>query len=241
MKINTVLLSVILPIYNEKKRLENLLTITSYLRSKKYTYEVIVVDDGSEKQTKHILTQLRKKIRFIAVHVQTNRGKGYAIQQGMLRATGKYRIFMDIDLSTPIENIEIFLKSLRSYPIVIATRKSDKSNVLNHQPFLREVMGKMFTRISELVTGVNVSDFTCGFKGFSSTSAKKLFSKSRIERWSFDAEILFLANKYEMKIKEIPINWKNDKETKVVFPRDIFISLTELLQIRLNDMMGKYS
>lgn len=240
MKTNAVLLSVILPVFDEKKRLRNLATISSYLRSKKIKHEIIVVDDGSGKETKRLLNQLGEKIKIEVLHLPTNRGKGYAVKQGMLSAKGKYCLFMDIDLSTPIETVEIFLKALRNSPVVIATRKSNKSNVLNRQPFLRETMGKTFTILSRFITGVRVSDFTCGCKGFSGLAAKKLFSKSLIERWSFDAEILFLSNRYGMKTKEIPVNWKNDKETKVVFPRDILLSLMELLTIRLNNARGRY-
>lgn len=240
MKKNELLLSVILPIFNEKKRLKNLTTIATYLRSKKFSYEIIVVDDGSNRETKQALDRLQKTLKTTVLHFPTNRGKGYAVKQGMLTAKGKYSLFMDIDLSTPIEIIDVFLRELRSYPIVIATRKSGESKIMKRQPLLRETMGKTFTIISQLITGVTVSDFTCGFKGFSRIAGKKLFSQSLIERWSFDAEILFLAKRYDMRTKEIPVNWKNDKETKVVFPRDILISLIDLVTIRLNNLLGKY-
>lgn len=241
MRKNPLLLSVILPIFNEKRRLKNLEIIAAYLRSKKFRYEIIVVDDGSNKETKLILKRFQKKIKLTVFHLPINQGKGYAVKQGMLSAKGKYCLFMDIDLSTPIETIDVFLKALKSSPIVIATRKSNRSKITNHQPFLREIMGKTFTIFSQLITGVTVSDFTCGFKGFSRSAAQKLFSKSLIERWSFDAEILFLAKRHMIKIKEVPVVWKNDKETKVVFPKDILISLIELLAIRVNDVRGKYA
>lgn len=240
MKKKQPFLSVILPVFNERKRLKNLEIITAYLQSKKISSEIIVVNDGSDKDTVRILKRLNKKIKMNILHFYPNHGKGFAIKQGMLRAQGKYCLFMDIDLSTPIETVDVFLKALRQSPIVIATRKSSSSKISRHQPILREIMGKSYTLLSQFITGVNVSDFTCGFKAFSRVAAKQLFSRSVIKRWSFDAEIIFLAKRLGLKIKEMPVVWDNDSETKVVFPRDIFLSLKELLTIKWHEFQGTY-
>ncbi|MEN9407204.1 MAG: hypothetical protein RLZZ455_420 [Candidatus Parcubacteria bacterium] len=240
MKTTKPLLSLIIPVYNERKRLQNIPHILNFLRSNKYSFELIVVNDGSDAYTTKTLTRMAKKYHFLLLGYSQNKGKGYAIKQGFTKARGQYLFFMDIDLSTPIEMITPFLQELTKSPLVIATRKSTTSRITAHQNILRESMGKSFTLLSRLLTGVQVSDFTCGFKAFRAQQAKRIFDHAQIQRWSFDTEILFLAKKYNIRIKEVPVVWKNSKETKVVFPNDIFTSLTELIVIYLNEMRGKY-
>lgn len=240
MKSDSPYLSVIVPVYNEIKRLRNLERINAYLQKKKYTVELIIVDDGSNKKTRDLLYRSRKRLRFKLIHYKKNQGKGFAIREGMLEASGKYRIFTDIDLSTPIESLERFLSALKKYDVVIATRKGKTSEVLVHQSFLRESMGKFFTFLSRQTTGVDVSDFTCGFKGFSRNAAIRIFSQLRTKRWSFDTESLFLANKYGYSIHEIPVLWTNNSETKVTFPRDIVTSLKDIVLIKIYSFSGKY-
>ncbi|MDE2025888.1 MAG: glycosyltransferase family 2 protein, partial [Patescibacteria group bacterium] len=110
-----------------------------------------------------------------------------------------------------------------------------------HQNFLRENMGKVFTFLSQTILGLSLSDFTCGFKCFSEDAAKKVFSQMTINRWGFDSEILFLAHKFGYTIKEVPVVWKNEPNTKVKFPRDAIVSFSELVQIRWNDFSQKYA
>lgn len=240
MKNTKPLLSLIIPVYNERKRLKNIPRILSYLRAKKYSFELIIVNDGSDAYTTKILTGMAKKYNYSLIGYTQNKGKGYAIKQGFAQARGQYLFFMDIDLSTPIEMIAPFLQELIKNPIIIATRKSPTSRITAHQNILRETMGKSFTLLSGILTGVQVSDFTCGFKAFRAQQAKRIFDHALIHRWSFDAEILFLAKKYNIKIKEVPVVWKNSRETKVVFPNDIFSSLMELVSIYLNEKRGRY-
>lgn len=237
-------LSVIIPLYNEEKRLINLLEIYNYLNNQKFSWEIILINDGSKDKTKKIALNLIKNNYFkniILISYKENHGKGFAVKTGMLKASGEYRLFTDIDLSTPIEEIEKILVFVKKFDIVIGSRKRKGAKVIKHQPKIRERLGKEFTMLSQKLLGLKVTDFTCGFKCFSADSADKIFLIQRIERWGFDAEILFLAQKLNISIKEIAIVWKNDGETKVRLPIDIFISLVDLFKIRYFAFRNLYS
>ncbi len=233
-------ISVVIPVYNEEKRINNLTTIISYLKKQKYKSEVIVVNDGSTDKTYKLLKLLKLKLNFKLFSYNKNLGKGYAIKTGMLNSRGKYRLFLDIDLSTPIEEVDKMLPHLKKNDIVIGSRKMESSNLIVRQPYAREFLGKIFTLLSQIILQMGITDFTCGFKCFSRESAEQIFPRQRINRWGFDSEILYLAKKGKYSIKEIPITWKDDKRTKVKFPQDILSSLGELLKIRLNSYRDLY-
>lgn len=232
-------ISVIVPVYNESKRLHHLRTIADYLKGFKKSTELIVVNDGSTDNTQEKLKELKKTFDFRLISYRTNKGKGHAVKIGMLRAVGNFRLFCDVDLSTPIEEINELSKYLDKYDVVIGTRKITAAKVLVEQSPIRKWLGKGFTLLSQIILNVWISDFTCGFKFFSREAAEKIFSKSLVFRWGFDSEIMFLAKKYGFSIKEVPVTWINDTQTRVKFPRDIFVSLRELLTIRFNDWMKR--
>lgn len=233
--------SIIVPVYNENSRINRLREILNYLKGIKETWELIVVDDGSTDDTQEKLTKMNKGNLFKIVSYPVNQGKGYAVKRGMLAASGEYRLFIDIDLSTPIEEMTKLRPYIGKHDCIIGTRKAKGANVVVHQPWLRENLGKGFTLLSQIILGVNVSDFTCGFKCFSAESAGKVFGECRIFRWGFDSEILFLSNKYHFSIKEIPVTWTNDSNSRVKFPQDLINSLSELIRIRYNDkILGLY-
>ncbi|MBI2031521.1 MAG: glycosyltransferase [Candidatus Levybacteria bacterium] len=233
-------LSIIVPIYNESNRLDNLSTIASYLKKLKVKTELIVVNDGSNDSTKNILDDLRKKLKFKIISYKENKGKGYAVKIGMLKAQGKLRLFTDIDLSVPIEECSKLMKFAEFNQVVIGSRRVAKSKIILHQPIIRELMGRFFTFLSQKTLSLEISDFTCGFKMFREKAAGKIFQKSRINRWGFDSEILFIANKLEHKIYEAPISWSHNINTKVKFPEDIIRSLIDLILIRFNSLRGIY-
>lgn len=233
-------LSVIIPLYNEEGRLKNLPKIYKYLNKQGLSYEVILINDGSLDKTLQKLKLLYKEFKFNLISYEINRGKGFAIRQGMLEAKGKYRLFTDIDLSTPVEEFEKFKSYLPKNDVLVATRKHKGAILLRHQSFLRESLGKGFTLLSQLVLRVSISDFTCGFKCFSKRAAKQIFQKQRIDRWGFDPEVLFIAKNLGFSIKEIPIRWKNDPRTKVKFPSDLINSFLDLIKIRLYHLKGSY-
>lgn len=233
-------LSIVIPVYNEEKRVSNLTRIMSYLKKQKFKWEVIVVNDGSTDKTINKLKLLRNKLRFKILSYYLNTGKGFAIKTGMLSATGKHRLFLDIDLSTPIDELDKFLPFLKKFDIVIGSRKMKSSNIVIRQPLARELLGKMFTLLSQRTLQMKVSDFTCGFKCFSKRAAEEIFAKQTIQRWGFDPEILYIGKTKRYSIKEVPVTWKNDPRTRVKFPQDIVNSLTELIRIRLNSYRGLY-
>lgn len=233
-------LSVIIPVFNEEKRIDNLSQVVSYLRKQKFSWELLVVNDGSTDKTNRKLNLLKDKLGFKIISYSLNQGKGFAIKTGMMSAKGKYRLFLDIDLSTPIEEFDHFHPFLKKFDIIIGSRKMRSSHVLVRQPILREILGKMFTKISQNILQMNISDFTCGFKCFSEKAAGEIFYRQTIHRWSFDPEILYIGKIYKNSIKEIPVSWKDDPRTKVKFPHAILSSLKELLKIRINSHLSLY-
>ena len=233
-------ISLIIPIFNEEERVHNLNTLWDYIENRKYIKELIVVNDGSTDKSLTLLTNFQKKTKCKLISYRKNKGKGYAIKKGILSARGTHVVFMDVDLSTPPKMLGGLKKIVRYTDIIVGTRKNNKAILLQRQPRIREVMGAFFTSISQKIIGVNVSDYTCGFKSFSKKAAKKIFTKQRINRWAFDAESLFLAKKYGFSISEFPVEWRDIKGTKVQFPQDAIQSFLDLIQIRLNDIFEKY-
>jgi len=235
-------LSIVLPAYNEEKIIENTLNeILRYLNNKKYSWEVVVADDGSKDKTSQIVKKFSDRgVRL--VRLLKNKGKGGALREGMLKARGEYVIFMDADLSVPLENLDIFLKKLDAgSDVVIASRRIKGAVILVHQPFIREAMGRVFTLLTRFLTSVHeVVDFTCGFKGFSNIAAKKIFTNSQINRWAYDAEIIFLAKKYGFSINQSPITWKNREDSRVRLKSIVLETFRDLLKVRINDLQGKY-
>ena len=235
------LLSVVIPVYNESERIYNLPEIFQYLIRSNFNFEVIVINDGSTDDTLAKLKKIQKQYSFRIISYYPNKGKGYAIKKGMLAASGDYRLFTDVDLSTPIEEFDHFLPYLHSHEIVIATRKKKGAHLKIRQGKTRENLGKAYTLLSKRILNLPLSDFTCGFKVFSKQAAEKIFSKSQIERWGFDPEILFIATKNKIRIKEVSVTWINNPNSKVRFPQDAINSFCELIRIKVNDFIGKYN
>ena len=233
-------LSLIIPAYNEEKLIRaNLSKILSFLDKKPYSWEVVVVDDGSSDSTSKIIKSLKNSsIRLISL--AENKGKGAALKAGFMAARGDFQIFSDADLSVGVEMVDSFLQDLNRFDVVIASRRVGGSEIKVHQPILREYMGRFFTLLTKLFTGSKIADFTCGFKGFTKIAAQNIFTKSLISRWAYDAEIIFLAEKLGYKIRQFPVSWTNRKESRVRLNRVIFESLSDLIKIRLFDFQGKY-
>ena len=239
---NDLLLSLVIPAYNEEKRIgSSLAQIIAYFQRNGYCYELIVVDDGSTDSTVEIVKERIARMQNGRLLCARHSGKGAAVRKGVLSAKGQYVFFTDADLSTPITEMDKFLEQLnQGYQVVIGSRKIAGANVELHQSWLRESMGKVFTWLTNVILTKNVSDVTCGFKGFSRSVAQKVFSRQQVNDWSFDAEVLFLAQKYGYSIKEVPVRWRNDPATKVNLLRDTIFSFLGLLKIRVNDWEGKY-
>lgn len=233
-------LSIIIPVYNEEIRVVNIYTLHKVLNKKKYIKEYIVVNDGSTDSTLAQLRTIQRKTGISIVSYKKNRGKGYAIKRGIEKSKGTHIVIIDVDLSTDMRVIEDIVPLLDTHNVIIGTRKNPKAHLVERQPMVRELMGKVFTFISQIITGVNVSDFTCGFKCYEASLAKTIAKKQKIFRWAFDNEYLFLAYKSGAKIVEVPVTWKNDKKTKVRFPHDVISSFIDVVRIRIVDLMGGY-
>src|SRR4030042_4743592 len=174
-------LSLIIPAYNEEKIIaDNLEKISNFLKAKEYSWEIIVVNDGSKDNTAKIVEKIcerDKKIRTLSLNV--NQGKGAAIRAGVLGAKGEYILFSDADLSVPINFVDSFLVTLEEgADVTIGSRRAVHSNIIKHQKLLRESLGRAFTMLSKITTFTNISDFTCGFKGFERDAAIAIFSRT---------------------------------------------------------------
>jgi dolichyl-phosphate beta-glucosyltransferase len=238
-----VYLSLIIPVFNEETRIgKSLDKVLKFLQDQLYTFETIIVDDGSSDQTVQMVKERFGQYPEIRIYRQPhNIGKGGAIRQGMLLGNGKYLFFSDADLSVPIETLPIFLSQLENhFDVTIGSRQKTGAVIEVHQPFYREMMGKTYTKLSNWILGLKVSDVTCGLKGFRREAARELFSRQRLRNWSFDAEILYLARLKGYRVHEIPVKWRDDRATKVRLWRDVWSSFLGLLKVRFYDYQGRY-
>ncbi|MCX6784031.1 MAG: glycosyltransferase family 2 protein [candidate division WWE3 bacterium] len=235
-------LTLVIPVYNEANRVGKAITaINNYKSSSDVTIDVIFVDDGSTDNTVATIKSLSSTFPYQIISYIPNQGKGYALKQGILKASGDYILFLDADMSTPITELNLFLPEMcKNTSIIIGSRKTLGASVLKHQSFWRQKLGEGFTLMSSIILGLSVTDFTCGFKAFRGDAAKKIFGVQRIKRWGFDSEILFLAQKFGYAVKEIPVSWTNDERTKVNLSKDVWQSASDLIHIRWNDISGKY-
>lgn len=236
------MISIVIPVFNEENRIRKSLDeIFDFLKTYAEETEVIVVEDGSWDSTPKILEEYKNKFDLKVATLKNNQGKGAAIRTGISKAVGEKILFTDIDLSVPIDFLTPFNEALTGdVDIVIGSREHPQSKIEVKQFWLREAAGYSFTILTNAILQVGASDFTCGFKLFRREAARKIFAKQLINRWTFDAESLFLAKKYEFEVKEMPVVWRHGEGSKVRFPQDLIESFFALLQIRINDWMGKY-
>lgn len=227
-------LSIVVPTFNEEKRIENtLLSILAFLRDQPYETELLIVDDGSTDQTCQVAANTIQDYPYQLLQNFKNLGKGAAVGKGMMAASGKFILFTDADLSTPIDEVARFLKHLEAgCDIVIGSRALPNSNVEVHQKILREGMGRIFNLFARLLAFRNIQDSQCGFKCFKREAAKELFSRQKLIGFSFDAEILFLAQRLGFRIYECPVTWRNSSASRVRLLRDPFLMFLDLLRIR---------
>lgn len=237
-------LTIVIPVYNEASRLDRTFTSLNQWRVPVdlKINQVIFVNDGSTDTSLKILKNTPLKFSKKVISYRQNQGKGYAVRRGMLASTSSYTLLMDADIATPLNELKKLLPFMHNQTdLIIGTRKNGHSTVTIHQPWIRENMGKVFTKLTQLILGVNVTDFTCGFKAFSREAVDKIFPLSQINRWGYDSEIIFLGSKFNLSIQEVPVKWADQKGTKVNLLKDSINSLLELLTIRLNSISGAYS
>jgi len=230
--------SFVIPVYNEEREvIESLDIVWGFLSKQNFTFELIIVDDGSTDRTLALIREFSARDgRIIVRELPANQGKGEAVKQGMLAAHGDYRFFFDIDLSVPLETINVFATIIgkQKPEVIIGTRKTRGATIVKKQPFYREWLGKGFTRLTNGILGTSFSDITCGFKCFSSAAAMRIFASQRTKRWSFDSEILFLTKRFGYRFVEVPVTWRNDPDTRVRLLKDVIRSFKELVDIRLH-------
>ncbi|MDP3791546.1 MAG: glycosyltransferase family 2 protein [Candidatus Omnitrophota bacterium] len=239
-----ILLTVVIPAYNEEKNIRTTLEeISGYLNKKKFSYEIIVIDDGSKDKTfENTQTCSNLFSDFKVLKNDANKGKGYSVKRGILFAKGEYALFMDADNSTSIYEFDKFLPYLKEgYDAVIASRRLKTSNVEEPQPFFRAKMGQFYIFLARLILGLNLSDFNCGFKVYNTRTTYRIFELQKMNDWSFDVELLFLLNKYGLKIKEVPVRWIHKSESKVKPVKDAIKSFISILIIKLTALSRKYS
>src|SRR3989344_4160552 len=236
-------LSVIIPAYNEEKNIEKTVrSVFNYLKSKNIEHEIIVVTDGSKDKTNDIVRSLVSETPTLQLlDYEINRGKGYAVKQGMSKASGDLRLFTDADNSTPISHLEIFLPYInKGFSVVIGSIAVAGHKVATgSEPAWRRIFGKLGNLFIQIMAVPGIHDTQRGFKIFTAEAAEKIFPKLTIERWGFDVEVLALARKFGYKIKEVPIDWRNAPESHVGL-KAYFQVLLETVKIRLNLWTGRY-
>ena len=236
-------LSIIVPAYNEEKRLpKTLLDMDKYLRKQKYEYEIIVINDGSSDKTVEKVKKLKSEIKGLKlIDNKKNHGKGFVVRQGLLKAKGKIRLFSDADNSTSIDQIEkVFPWIKKGFDIVIGSRDAKGAVLDPPQPLFRMFLGNAFNLMVQITVGLwGVWDTQCGFKALTAKAANKILPKCKIDRWAFDPEILVIGKKLGYKIKEIPVVWRNDINSKVKFKGVVRMAI-DLLKIRWNLISHKY-
>ncbi|MBT6691470.1 glycosyltransferase family 2 protein [Candidatus Parcubacteria bacterium] len=230
-------ISVIIPAYNEEGVIaDTIKEIRGFLQDNFESFEIVVVDDKSTDSTLNIIQSLAD-VR--AVKNIKNHGKGYSVAKGVKVAKGDLILFMDADNSTRIVELQKFLPQIKDYPIVIGSRGLKDSDVQIKQNFIKAFLGKAGNMLIRILVAPRISDTQCGFKLFTKES-KYLFDKLTIERWGFDFELIFLARKYSLKIKEVPVVWRNNFDSKVTWLGYVS-TLLQVFKVRLNNILGKYN
>lgn len=237
-------LSIIIPCYNEERRLQKNLQIKiDYLKKQKYDWEMILVNDGSTDDTRKIITDYiakNKNLNIRLVDVKPNQGKGNAVKAGMLSARGSWQLFTDADNSTPMPEIEKLFVYKNEFDIIIASRYLAQSKIAQKQTLMRRFISRAGNLFIRFFLGLNFLDTQCGFKLFTAESAKKIFSKCLIKRWGFDLEILTLGKKLNFKIKEVAVTWSDTSDSKLRPVKAASQVFGEAIKIKYNILTNKY-
>jgi dolichyl-phosphate beta-glucosyltransferase len=232
----TPTLSLLIPAYNEAKRIAPALDrVIEYLRTQPYSWELLIVDDGSRDETASLVA---KRIDGIPnaklIAYQPNRGKGYAVRTGVLAAQGKWVVFLDADLSTPPEEIENALRYLNDgYEMVIGSRALPDSQIEKKPPLYRRLATAIFDLVKHLMVGLwQYSDTQCGFKAYKQETVRPLYERAVIDRFMFDVEILYLAERKHLRVKEMAVRWADAAGSKVRFWEGVYNMIKDLTRIR---------
>ena len=242
-------LSVVIPAFNEARRLPTLLrNVSRYLPESPFDEtEIIVVDDGSLDGTLEAVQSEQATLIASGVGVRvarngTNRGKGYSVRRGMCEARHDWVLFSDADESAPIAEVEKLVHAADSggHSVAVGSRALDRTLIGTHQPKYREFMGRLFNFNVRLVTGLRIADTQCGFKLFRRETAQRIAAKQRIERFGFDVEQLYIARKLGYSIAEVPVRWDNQPDSSVGLA-DGLAAFADVWRVKWNDLTGAYS
>lgn len=235
-------LSIVIPSYNEERRLPATLEkISDYIHEKRSNTEVIVVDDGSADRTAAVAESWRGRIpQLRVVSNGINRGKGFSVRHGSLEARGDIVLFTDADLSSPIEEGEKLFAALQSHDVAIGSRAVDRNLIEVHESRFREFAGIVFNWIVRLTLRLPFVDTQCGFKAFRRERCLIIFEQQTIERFGFDPELLYLARHHCLSVVEVPVRWAHSPATKVNMMRDSVQMFLDVFIIRWNALRGRY-
>jgi len=234
--------SIVIPAYNESARIgATLEKVLAYIAQRGWNAEVIVVNDGSRDSTVEIVRCAERNPALRLIENPGNRGKGYSVRNGMLNAHGEILLFSDADLSSPIEEASKLVNAISAgADIAIGSRWLRSELQTERQPLYRQLFGRVFNVMLRVTLGLKYSDTQCGFKAFTRRAAQTIFPLQRIERWGFDPELLFLANKFGFKVAEVPVKWAHSEGTRISPLRDGIRMFAEMLKIRWYAFSGKY-
>jgi glycosyltransferase involved in cell wall biosynthesis len=236
--------SIVVPAYNEQARIgATLERLIEYFQERQWNAEIIVVDDGSRDETNVIVGQfaaMHPEVRL--VHNPGNRGKGFAVRNGMLHARGDFMLFTDADLSSPICEASKLFSALESgAEIAIGSRWLDPSLQLERQSLQRRVLSRAFNVFLRLTLGLTAHDTQCGFKAFTRRAVNTAFPLQQVNRFGFDPEILYLSRKFGLKIAEVPVVWRHDDRSTVNPLRDGIRMGVDVLRVCWYSLTGKYA
>ena len=244
-------LSVIIPAYNEQPNFEKgtLDEVPRYLEKQGYSYEVLIVDDGSEDKTATLAQDFTKKHKNFRLIKNPHQGKAETVKTGVLAAKGQFILFTDFDQATPLSEIEKLWPFFPEYDIVIGSRQLPGAK-REKEPIYRHLMGLGFNLVVQTIAVRGIWDTQAGFKCFKGDVAKKLFEKLKVYGkgrqvkgalvTAFDVELLFLAKKAGYKIKEVPIIWHHVATSRVSPVKDSLRMFRDVVRVRLNDLAGVY-
>lgn len=229
-------LSVVIPAYNEENRLgPTIERVVAWLSAQPFATELIVVDDGSTDRTAELAGELLAEapLTHRVLVNQRNRGKGFSVRRGMVESRGRRALFSDADLSTPIEHAaDLMAAADQGADVAIGSRVAPGADIAVHQPFLRESAGRMFSVVQRAILGTHIADTQCGFKLFTRAAVEAVFPHQRLERWAFDAELIYIALRLGLRVVEVPVRWCNDADTKVRAFADGMQMVADLWAIR---------
>jgi dolichyl-phosphate beta-glucosyltransferase len=239
--LKTPFLSIIIPAHNEESRLPRTLEqIFTFLEKQTVSFEIVIIENGSSDRTLEFAEEYAKGRQNLTVIHEERRGKGNAVQRGMLEAHGEYRFICDADLSMPIEELPKFLPPLLGdFDVAIASREAPGA-IRYNEPSYRHLGGRAINFVIQALILPGLNDTQCGFKCFRAEIAEGIFRQQTLTGWSFDIEVLYLARRKKLRIKEIPIHWYFDADSKVSAVRDAVRMIGDIFHIHLNAIRGRY-